>query len=376
MILGNQTIGSTPLDLPADAIVLSDIFEVPFSSFLAGMSVYVDGNGPAAAAQLVRAVLYNPDGRLVAAGSPTVVANDRDAGWIPLPMAAVGAHLAPPGGFRLGLHAGATGNGARVFVDPAVFADATVITGVPFGAGAPAMLSLSGAIRRVSVHGSAVSLIPGVIAPIGRTGWTVLHLGGDDVELVDNAGGTVGTGVPLQAGRSFSAMTDADEQVWAISDIGGASLAVSAAPLGGIPFSIYATALEPIRIPSPLDVDDDYLSSLPFDLTQRVFGASGPIRGEVNTALAGWYGTAFDASGSRACAVVRTDGPLAGLLGERVAVTVRQGALRRTAYAYVTAQRDFPPEVSDEDILLAARVFLALADQALDSIPVSVQVLA
>jgi hypothetical protein len=39
-------------------------------------------------------------------------------------------------------------------------------------------------------------------------------------------------------------------------------------------------------------------------------------------------------------------------------------------------QRAFPDELADEDLLLSGRAFLALADLALDSLEVNVEVLA
>lgn len=125
----------------------------------------------------------------------------------------------------------------------------------------------------------------------------------------------------------------------------------------------------------PDTVTDDYLATLPFDLTQRVFLSSGPVSNTRQSAAAGWYGTKFDPTAG-ANAIVRSDGPLAGLVGERVLVTRHGPIADRIVAVYVHDERTFPDEIADEDIILTARAFLAIGDQALDSIDVTVEVLA
>lgn len=125
----------------------------------------------------------------------------------------------------------------------------------------------------------------------------------------------------------------------------------------------------------PAGVSDDYLATLPFDVTQEVFGASAPISNTRVSATAGWYGTTFDPT-TGANAIVRSDGPLAGLVGERIIVTRRGAPADRNVYVYVSNELDFPDELAGEDLELTARAFLALGPETLDSIDVDVRVLA
>lgn len=136
---------------------------------------------------------------------------------------------------------------------------------------------------------------------------------------------------------------------------------------------LFLETIAPVSVSS--DVDDEYLATLPFDVAQRIFGAAGVIPSSVVTAVASWYGTEFDpAIGS--VAIVRSDGPLADLVGERLLVRRRQPVVDRTVAVYVHDERTFPDSDTDADLLLSARAFLALADQAMDSLPVTVGILA
>lgn len=133
--------------------------------------------------------------------------------------------------------------------------------------------------------------------------------------------------------------------------------------------------LETIRpAPIPTNVTDDYLASLPFDIAERVFTAAGVIRSSVVSAVCGWYGNTFDAT-TGANAVVRSDGPLAAMVGERIFVTRRQPVRDRTVAVYVHDERDFPDELADQDVLLSERAFLALADPTMDGLDVTVGIL-
>lgn len=155
----------------------------------------------------------------------------------------------------------------------------------------------------------------------------------------------------------------------------GAPASVAGGTTTGTPASFLLETIDAVRVPSSAEVDDDYLATLPFDVTQRVFGAAGKLRHTHATAVAGWYGTSFDPT-SGASAIVRTDGMLAQLVGERILVTRRKGADVRTVAVYVHDEREFPDELADEDLLLTKRAFLALADPALDALDVTVDVLA
>jgi hypothetical protein len=126
-----------------------------------------------------------------------------------------------------------------------------------------------------------------------------------------------------------------------------------------------------IRIPT--NVDDAYLASLPFDVTQTVF-VGGTVRGSRRTTTAGWFGSNFDPT-TGAVAIVRADSALSDLVGERIRATYRAGGQTRTVAVYVQDERAFPDDLT-EDLLLSRRAFFALANLALDDITVIVDVLA
>jgi hypothetical protein len=138
------------------------------------------------------------------------------------------------------------------------------------------------------------------------------------------------------------------------------------------PVVMFLETISAVDVPD--DVPDDYLASLPFDLTQRVFGAAGVIAGSRVTAVAGWYGNTFDPT-TGANAIVRYDGPLADLVGERILVSRRGTTDARSVAVYVHDERSFPDELATEDLVLSARAFLAIGNQTLDDLDVEVGIL-
>lgn len=207
-------------------------------------------------------------------------------------------------------------------------------------------------------------------------GWVWLAFPGLDGLELPAAGyrfglhaGVTGAGARLHVGGTgsrtvFTGHTFTDGPPESLT--GGSTTATAA--------SLLLEVIDQVRLPDAGTVDDDYLATLPWDVTQRVFGASAAIRGTLRTATAGWYGTKFDPT-MGAVAIVRSDGPLADLVGERVQVTRRAGA-PRSVVVYITDERDFPDELADEDLLLTRRGFFALADLATDALDVTVEVLA
>jgi hypothetical protein len=87
-------------------------------------------------------------------------------------------------------------------------------------------------------------------------------------------------------------------------------------------------AFTPYAPPDSDAVDDDYLATLPWDQTQATFGAAGPLASTREAAVCGWHGRDFDERVG-AIALIREDGPLAELVGERLRVTRRVGPSRR-----------------------------------------------
>ena len=152
----------------------------------------------------------------------------------------------------------------------------------------------------------------------------------------------------------------------------GAPATLPAGAATGVPAVMFLELLAGVVIPA--DVTDDYLATLPFDITQQIFGQSAPIASTRASATAGWYGTTFDPT-SGANAIVRTGGPLVGLVGERILITRRNSLTPRSVAVYVHNELPFPDEIADEDLVLTARAFLALGSQALDDLQVDVTVL-
>lgn len=278
-------IGSVPETLRAHTVLLEDALALPDSQCLVRVVAYLDGQGLADAGQIVRGVIYDDDGNLVAAGVDVIVAADAPPAWVPLPFPDIGRLLAADS-YQFGIHAGVTDQGAHFYIAE-TGGGITAYAGHPFTSGAPA--SVAGGVRTAT------------------------------------------------------------------------------------PAMMYLETLAPL--PAPTNVDDDYLATLPFDVAQRLLNAGGPIRGTRRSTVASWYGNTFDAiQGSNA--IVRSNGPLSALVGERLRVTRRTGQGDRSVAVYIHDERSFPDELVDEQILLSARAFLALGNQALDELAVTVEVLA
>lgn len=135
---------------------------------------------------------------------------------------------------------------------------------------------------------------------------------------------------------------------------------------------VFASAFQPMPPPA---VDDDALARLPWDVAQRILGATGPLRESRVVAIAGWHGTVLDEE-TGAFAIVRSDGPLADRVGERVRVSRRVGTLERAVVLTIHNELAFPDELVDEAISLTRRAFLELAPWATDSLEVIVETLA
>lgn len=115
---------------------------------------------------------------------------------------------------------------------------------------------------------------------------------------------------------------------------------------------------------APPAIPDEELAQRGWVSSQIALG--GAPSGAARQARAEWHGTSIDARRG-ALALVRDDGVLADLVGERVRVTF--GA--RSANVYVVASSDI-----DEDISLTRRAWMALANASRDFIDVRVEVIA
>jgi hypothetical protein len=135
----------------------------------------------------------------------------------------------------------------------------------------------------------------------------------------------------------------------------------------GLPF--YATLFESWSAPD--NVTDVYLGRLPWELSQRAFGAAGAIPrgnlGEIPEVVVGWHGVNFDVE-TGAFALARIGGAMEGYVGERILVIRRYGVYQATAAVLLYAARNFPDETQDEDISLTRRAFLAISGWAQDTV--------
>jgi hypothetical protein len=120
------------------------------------------------------------------------------------------------------------------------------------------------------------------------------------------------------------------------------------------------------QVSLPTDVPDEYLATLPFLETQEVFGAGAVLAGSARLAACGWHGTRFDPA-LGAFALVKRDGALADLVGERLKVT----ATGASVYVYVRAEKDIL-----EDISLTRRAFMVLGPPATERLDAVVEVMA
>lgn len=128
--------------------------------------------------------------------------------------------------------------------------------------------------------------------------------------------------------------------------------------------SIFGTYTIPYAVSTA--VDDEYLSTLPFATAQAALGATQPIPGSDVQAACGWHGTLTDPERG-SVAIVRTDGPLADLVGERIRITFEEEAV----VAYVHTEADIL-----DDLSVPRRSFMGLAPPAQESIDVTVEILA
>lgn len=122
------------------------------------------------------------------------------------------------------------------------------------------------------------------------------------------------------------------------------------------------------------DVDELALSRQPWEVTQRIF-AGAPLKATRAVVRAGWHGTILDTEDGAVC-VVRDDGPLADLVGQRLRVRRRARSGYRTVYLYVHRAMPFPDAKLDEDVSLPRRPWLALERWAKDGVPVIVEAVA
>lgn len=257
-------------------------------------------------------------------------------------MPAGGAHLAAVSALIDGQGPGAASGAATVY--PAVYDEAgdllTVGAGVVIAAGAP----VAWRTLRLDVAGLALAGAP----------WIGLRAAGAD-----------------NAARLYGVAPGTADAVTAAA-VGDAPATLDAAVASTLEAALLADVFAAYTAPV---VEDAALARLPWSLAQRFLGVTGAIGSTGQTAVAGWHGSTTDPEQGASC-IVRTDGPLAELVGERVLVTARLGTLRRSVALYCHDEQDFGPDAADEDISLSRRAFQSLAPLATDALTVEIEVLA
>lgn len=151
----------------------------------------------------------------------------------------------------------------------------------------------------------------------------------------------------------------------------------AAPPAAGTPTDIdFAPAFCALGVEpwTPPAVDDEAIARLPLDVAEAALGASGPT-GAAHVGQAGWHYISVDAETS-AFAIVRTDGPLADLVGERVRVSADVPGGTRSVVVVIHDEQAFDDGALDEDISLTRRAFSRLAPLWTEALTVRVEVLA
>lgn len=236
-----------------------------------------------------------------------------------------------------------------------VDADATPVRGVVYTAAGD--LAIAGDV--VTIAGEAAG------------GWVDLPFGEHAGQLLEPGGYRVGVhvggvGSPVSAAAPAGA---AEQAAAAFGD--GTPAAMPATDTLDMGLPIYLAVMQPW---TPPQVDDDHLGQLPWGLTQEVF-AGGPAANTRTTATAGWYGESFDPVRG-AFAIVRSDGPLADRVGERIRVTYATPTRDRSVLVWVRDEQQFPEEAAGEDLVLTKTAWLRLAPLALNTVQVAVETIA
>lgn len=397
-IYGPDTPGDGALALAADSVLLGEPIDIPVDQLIVRIGMYCDGHGPAVGSQTMRGALYTEAGGLVSVGNISVVADDQEVGLVWLTFDGSPGRILTAGRYRPALHLGPASDAARVYSNR-VDGNAALVVGDTAPADGPYLwvqVDEDGEVVGVQLRTDGAAdeddsnalLFVQPLAPSVDVTHVALHPARDRVR------GTVHVGdAPSEPGEaSLRVQGTEPARSWPsarLTDLGGAvRLQTVAEPpvdalfAAGPPVSVSVdgvlevpavaeTLASLVRIAD--DEDDDYYATLPFEVTQRVF-RGGVIRGSQLATAAGWYGRSFDETNG-AHAIVRSDGPLADRVGERLRVSRRLDGVLRSVFVYVHDEREFPDELDVEQILLSRRAFLTLGNHGLDNMTVTVETL-
>lgn len=173
---------------------------------------------------------------------------------------------------------------------------------------------------------------------------TVRNIGTQKVELFTESGGKAGLGFPMIPGAEYQTVCAGRVRLWVLS-------------IGPAPSPVAVTRETVERVPKAWEwkgpVDDMLIARLPFDEAQAQLRA--PAR--TSTAVLApveWHGSSeYGDPEVGSFAIVDEDGPLAGLVGDRVQVSFEG----RAVFAYVHRSG----VLLDAQISLTRRLFHALA---------------
>lgn len=135
----------------------------------------------------------------------------------------------------------------------------------------------------------------------------------------------------------------------------GATASFGTVTPSGLALVVFATASEPWT--APANETDFYYARLPFHESRLVLEGGGAVAGLGARGRIGWHGTKLD-DNDGSYAIVKTGGPLAHLLGERIRVTNRQGGHSFSVVAFVHNETGLLDE--DVDISLTRALFARL----------------
>lgn len=115
-LLGKTRVGASHFDLAADSKRTAR-YVVAGAAQVVKLSVYCDGLGAGAGGQVVRGVIYDQSGVLVAQTVEALVTDGQQPGWVDLPFAKPGGVTLAAGVYDFGVHGGAQGATIRVYGD-------------------------------------------------------------------------------------------------------------------------------------------------------------------------------------------------------------------------------------------------------------------
>lgn len=213
------------------------------------------------------------------------------------------------------------------------------------------------------LQGSATLYVDGVLAGV-QTGLSVNYGAAGNFMVAARSSGVN----PLDGKLSEVALYDYELTPSRVAEHYAARTRPAATSDSAYLPSLYAS-LSPIWVaPGTSVVEDDYYAQLGFYTAQNTLSLNVAAESKV-VATAGWHGTYVDPE--RGCfAVVKSDGPLADYVGERVRVTNRR--LKKSVVVLVHTES----ELISEDISLSRRAWMAIAFPSDDEISARVEVLA